>query len=578
MLNATNPWNIGTLDKSGIFGYYISANILGVLLCTILMYSVYKNSKREVSDIFVAGIASGCQNMSLTCGLQCWANAISNEFVGGNTFCIIESIAHVSAIPTQFLSVTGMALVFYLFQVKNYKISHRKAFYIVVFIWCFCTFTTCLLSLVSRATLMSNGVYCFFEFSSPAIAYWMIPCLILALGTMIVTHILIIKHYTMYVNVLKNSNLKIDVPSNNRIGNPFIQQFRWRSTVFILVLLINWGPAAFCTIYVFATNTSPEWIITWVGEGGTTYSYAMAISFAFFSKHYRKLLIYLFAWPLIICKGKDWYELASGITKPVYARSTKRSTRRQPSTTKRSHTEHPDSPIDDIELPVSDVHSRPSFMSSPSIDEKFYMPSPLTDVTGKEGRPSTEHDSTYVSRPSEHKTFTVLPTDRDSIHISRPSEHKVFTDRNTIYVATPLVQLVQREGEDDSSMIVKPLPSPKNNVPPSPRNRSDSSTQPSLSLINRKNTPSPRNVEPSPRSRKNVVESTLDLPSSHRTTGESSSPRPGFRSTTETPTAQSTRYTFVTPESPPLDSTTDNITPTPSPVYLYTVIRDTNVS
>jgi len=180
----SDVWNIGTLHKEGIWGYYVLSNYVGVFLCSILMYSVWKNPKRNATDVIVCGLCSACLILSITCGTQCLVNVFHKRFYGGELACQIEAIAHVSSILTQFFCVAALAIRSYLVVVRKYDLPPRLAAKITAFIWVFCTVMTGLFSLVSPIYLMSNGAYCFFAFGSFAIAGWLLPGLVLALGAM----------------------------------------------------------------------------------------------------------------------------------------------------------------------------------------------------------------------------------------------------------------------------------------------------------------------------------------------------------------------------------------------------------
>jgi len=284
-----DPWDIGTLYKPLIWVFYILSNYSGVLFCSHLIYVVKHNPDRLTSDIFVCGLASGCLTMSITCGTQCLLNLIANRFYGGVVACQIEAIAHISAVLTEFLCVTSLSIGMYFSVVRSRAIEQKTALKIIVIIWLCCTIITCLLSLVSPIYLMSAGTYCFFAFSSVAIAGWLVSGLVIALGTMLVCHIKIVRHLTKMV---PNNTLIKTLGQSKTISQHdiWMQQFQWRSTLFMITLLIGWGFAAVTVIYELSAGYAAEWLVTAVGVGGVSFSWFVPLVFLYTSPHYRAIM------------------------------------------------------------------------------------------------------------------------------------------------------------------------------------------------------------------------------------------------------------------------------------------------
>ncbi len=284
----SDPWNIGTLKKPGIWIFYFLSNYTGVILCAIMIMDVSRNKKRSISDIFVCGLASGCLTMSLTCGTQCLLNLIANRFYGGEIACQIEAIAHISSVLTEFFCVMALGICTYYRVVHQKTIEQVTALKIVILIWVTCTIFTLITSLFSPIYLMSAGTYCFFAFSSFAIAGWLVPGLIIALVTMFVAHIKIMRFFSnaiatqMYAPNHKNLITQQDI---------WIRQFQWRSTLFMIILLIGWGFAAVTVIYELVVGESSEWLVTAVGVGGVSFSWWVPLVFLYTSPQYKKSFI-----------------------------------------------------------------------------------------------------------------------------------------------------------------------------------------------------------------------------------------------------------------------------------------------
>lgn len=269
-----DPWNIGSSYKLGIWSFYILTNYIGVLLCLLLIYVVLCNKKRSSSDIFTCGLSTGCLSMSITCGTQCLANAIGNKFIGYDKACNLEAIAHISSILTEFFNVAFISINMYYSVVKKKEIQQNTSFKIIIAIWLICTISTCLASLEGKIYLMSAGTYCFFAFDSVAITGLLIPGLIISLTIMISCHFTIVNHLskmlpTSVIGFITVGGIKSPVISQQDI---WTHQFRWRSTLFILALILGWGFAAVTTIHELAIGETPEWLVTAVGVCGVLFS------------------------------------------------------------------------------------------------------------------------------------------------------------------------------------------------------------------------------------------------------------------------------------------------------------------
>ncbi len=323
-----DAWNIGTLNKSGIWVYYSLSNFVGVLLCSLLIWSVYKNPKTKASDVFVAGLASGCLTLSLTCGGQCFVNLIAERFHGGVVACQIEAIAHISSILTEFVCVMAISICAYLANVIKYELSIIAAVRIVIAIWFTCTIVTGLASLVSNTYLMSAGTYCFFEFRSFAIAGLLLPGLVISLAVMIYCHCKIFRHFTgllhhhMNMDEQKEQKGQVVILSGGKKfickSDIWLQQFKWRSTIFILALLFGWIFAAIASIYELAISQAPEWLVTCVGVGGVSFSFVMPIIYSMTSKHHKLTLIWFFGCFCIPFWGMDWFRSRQKTTPGVH--------------------------------------------------------------------------------------------------------------------------------------------------------------------------------------------------------------------------------------------------------------------
>lgn len=276
--NITDEWNIGTLHKQSIWIFYILMNYIGVILCLTLIIHICKNVKRTTYDIFVIGLLSGCLSMSITCGTQCVLNTIAQRFYGGKIACQVEAIAHVSSIVTEFVCVSCISLNMYRNIICKKAFQKITAWISIIIIWFICTGVTILLSLVSPIYLMSAGTYCFFDFSSYAVAAWLAPMLIISLFTMLFCHFQIMKHFKTMLAKPNLQQSKIHVVTFETI---VIQQFRWRSTWFMITLFFGLIFAVISCIFEFVQHQTPEWMVTATATGGVSFSVFAPLVFLF---------------------------------------------------------------------------------------------------------------------------------------------------------------------------------------------------------------------------------------------------------------------------------------------------------
>ena len=294
--NVYDEWNIGTLERKGIWGYYIAANYLGVILSCILLYSIIieirnnKNNYRKNSpvEIFIGGLCTGIIYMAISCGSQCLINVIANRFYGNEIACKLEALFHVSSILVQFFSAAMIAIPTLLKIGWDYNMSNRTAMAIMIFMWMSCITITVSLMIVSPIYLMANGLYCFYEFKSPAIAGWLLPGLLLSLIVMVVSYSGIYYFYKKIGNAVNSISSSGEEEYRSNLKSIIL-----RSTMFVLILLLCWGFAAITSIYELTVGKATEFLVSAVGVGGVTHSFIVPIFYAYINKpHRRRMLKY----------------------------------------------------------------------------------------------------------------------------------------------------------------------------------------------------------------------------------------------------------------------------------------------
>jgi len=265
----------------------------------------------------------------------------------------------VSSILTQFFCVAGIAIRSYLLVVRKYDLAVRLALKITASVWVTCIVLTGLFSLFSPIYLMSNGTYCFFGFSSFAIAGWLLPGLVLALGVMTVCYYKIWKEFKKTTAIMETAlrilrrksemtdpETEIDLETPGDMSSPpkkapstFLRSFTEnarrdishvhvarRSALFIAVLLLGWGFAAVTAIFELTVGHATEWLVTAVGVGGVSHSWWVPIMYAYTSEFHKKTMKKLFGWICVPCRGKAWWQEALGTKKTSSQESTMGST------------------------------------------------------------------------------------------------------------------------------------------------------------------------------------------------------------------------------------------------------------
>ncbi len=289
-----DPWDIGSLHKPSIWVFYTLSNYMGVLLCGMVMFIVARNRERSASDILVCGLSSGCLTMSITCGTQCLLNVVAGRFYGGDIACQLEAIAHISAVLTEFFCVMSISINMHLAMVHNAPIQQKTAFLLVIMIWIICIVVTGLASLFSPIYLMSAGTYCFFAFSSFAIAGWLVPGLIIALSIMMIRHVQTMQYFAKMIPEKANLPIvKLKGRQSHMTNHQdlWLGQFQWRSTLYIISVLLGWGFAAIATIYELTVGRTNEWLVTAVGVGGVSFSWISPLIFFMTSPIYKPWIV-----------------------------------------------------------------------------------------------------------------------------------------------------------------------------------------------------------------------------------------------------------------------------------------------
>jgi hypothetical protein len=288
--NITDPWNKGTPElKNFALGFYIIVNLSGIILNFILMWSILRSRDKTSRDMFIVGLSSGCFVMSAACSVQCALNYSSQDhrYQYGDVACYFEAYFHVSAIMVQFMNIMMIAWSSYTNVIHRKMISIAAATICIIMIWLIEMLGVAILSGFSKVILMTNGAYCFFDFTSVVITYWFTPI-------MIITLLFIIYFYYNIYNFARENNTVIKINGQDSNNEHVIRSVALRSIMFIGIFFIGWFPAVITCIYAVIHGFATESLDIYLAVSGSTHSILQPIAYGIYNRNLHKLIVYCF--------------------------------------------------------------------------------------------------------------------------------------------------------------------------------------------------------------------------------------------------------------------------------------------
>lgn len=288
-----DPWNIGTPSlKSYSLGFYVIVNFLGIILNFILILSIIRSRDKTSRDIFIAGLSSGCFVMSLACAIQCLLNYSSSDhsYQHGDMACYFEAYFHVASIMVQFINIMMISWSSYKNVIKRQTISTDSSTVWMIGIWISQSLGIAILSRFSEVILMTNGAYCFFDFTSVIIVWWFTPVMLITLLSMIYFY------YKIY-KLAQDSNTLIKIngqDTNATNDNRTTSRVALRSLIFVGVYFIGWFPAIITCIYAIINGYVPELLDILLGNFGSLHSVFQPIAYGIYNKNLHKLIVCCF--------------------------------------------------------------------------------------------------------------------------------------------------------------------------------------------------------------------------------------------------------------------------------------------
>lgn len=321
-MNATEEIFVNIQSGPGnrfVLSYYVFANFVGAWLCLLLVIAVARKLRKgTAADVFLLGLCLGCIFMSVTCGIQCLANLINGgQFYGGDVACQLEATFHISSILVQFMSTACIGLVHYFAVVHMSKWPGLGAAFVIQFLIIVLGISGTLLTGKYSILNLMGRLYCFYQFGSPAIAYWLTLVLSVALIVIIFTYVSIFRVFyatRRQVQRMVRGRAALD-EETIRAGI--------KSSLLVLTLLIGWICAAIATIYELSRNEpTPDGLVVAVGIGGVSHSVFVPIIYGYFvNRNHANDFLYLLCCGYCIQRGSVSSYSAS-ISSPVSARSS----------------------------------------------------------------------------------------------------------------------------------------------------------------------------------------------------------------------------------------------------------------
>jgi hypothetical protein len=294
MNDSTDPWIKGTPElKSFALGFYTIVNFLGVLINSILIWSILRSRDKTSRDIFIAGLSSGCLVMSGACATQCALNYSSSRhrYQYEGVACYFEAYFHVSAIIVQFMNIMMIAWSSYASVINRKSISTTVAAVWVIMIWMSEALGVAVLSRFSKVILMPDGAYCFFDFTSVVIVYWFTPVMLLTLS-------FIVYFYFKIYRLAQASNTVIKIngqdPMTGPNGDRTVRGIALRSMIFVGVFFIGWFPAVITCVYAVIHGYATEPLDIYLAISGSTHSVLQPLAYGIYNRNLHKLIVYCF--------------------------------------------------------------------------------------------------------------------------------------------------------------------------------------------------------------------------------------------------------------------------------------------
>lgn len=299
----TDIWDKGSLNKTGLWSFYTVANLTGSLACAIPLIMIYQSAKKTAGDIYFGLLCIACILMSTPCGIQCGINLFSGTgvFQYGTYACNLEAYFHVSSIILQFHSTALISWNFYNVVVLQKHVTTRKACIISAVSFSIAGIGTAILGHFSENYLMPSGVYCFYQFTSPVMAYWFVPTLVICAGLICYWYFKIWQEVRKTENNAEKTFGPISSPIKKpREQNNFVVQnnaakqnqidIAKQFFLFVLALLVGWFPAPIGTIFEFVTGTMTEWLDIFVGVDGTMHTWFVFLIYGRKQNYFRRFL------------------------------------------------------------------------------------------------------------------------------------------------------------------------------------------------------------------------------------------------------------------------------------------------
>lgn len=299
-------WNQGSHPKAWFWIIYLTLNYAGSILCLLILWSLWALRDRiKPHDIFTGCLLLGCLLMGIPCASQCLINRVygNDRFEYGWRACWWEAYFHLEAIQMQFFGVTLVAGCHYFNVVHRKSPSIRSSLLVALGVIVCCAVGTYLMGTISEVVLMPAGAYCFYKFSSPLIVYWFTPGMLAALACVTVFYIGIFRF--VMVTDKKVAPMLAPTPPTFSRSPPAAERrgsaqhspthpkrlvFARRTSIYVLIFLLGWGPAVVACLYTVRTGTLTEALDITLAMFGSAHTLAVPLVYGYHTRQFRDWL------------------------------------------------------------------------------------------------------------------------------------------------------------------------------------------------------------------------------------------------------------------------------------------------
>ena len=239
--SSTRSMNLTDAEAGALltWTFQIVNSIIGATVAGCLLLSIARLRTRSARDVLIASMVMACLIMAVDCGIQCIFTAVNQH----TWACPIESFVHLLTILVQVMTMAVLGVV-NARELRHRKTSRGHACMLNLLIWIVALVGTLVGGVLSVTRVFSwsdSEVFCFYDFSSPVIGFWFVPCFGLSVCVLVFSLI------DMFRVAMQTHRLVVPVQrkSSSRLGQSIV----CRSFGLVCILLFGWGMILISSCY-----------------------------------------------------------------------------------------------------------------------------------------------------------------------------------------------------------------------------------------------------------------------------------------------------------------------------------------